>query len=779
MNLDDFAVLVEVRDWEEQDKEPSEWLEHNLEEFFEDELDDLIRTATGDPDAPQKQPLEWDCDASALDDESADVIVNDIVMTQLGAHDVFSTYVEADGSDYDDVDELHEAVNQWALSWYEARLEQYKTMLEDKDKPEYQRVLDRLNHGDWDSLDELDDLKDELILSLQGVSPSTADTVLTRAVGYVDDWNKRPLKSELKSLTGDESSSNGKRNGTKQDRVNQVKKHLERDVHDSWVTHTKDVYVKIRVDGDVKVHLVSPDKASDFYALVSARWEDVTGDAPSKQDVKQVVNQVAHRRLHQANKGELPTRSMSSQMHARRPKDLERAEMFYYYAGDERDIVVDASGVRYKESRGYFRPSSELAPYKYHEDGVDKTINELVKPLMSLSAKQRYLIAPMIPAYFVPDANKPITHFRGPSGSGKSHTSKFLKLVLSPERRQVQKPLNQGGQIPGELQDLKTECRHFKTILVDNEKHVSGEAQDLLCSIVTGGTFKKRALYTDSGLVSYELHNHFILNYISLNYVQDDFANRSLIFDLDRLSKDERMLDSRWVELAQDRYSKVQSRAFEVLSQSLSMPEDERKALPDEPGLHMNDFYAWAIRCAKVMGYDAEKYAERLTEFKQKAEMASVEDSSLVSQLIRYIKERNQPLKGTATEIRDHLKNNFTTEPEDFPSSAQKLGSRLSNRLKTRLERGANITVEKSIRNGRTNYTIYDRDKHAAHVDDHVSDAQVWDAVDELDDGDGAPTQDVVERVEADEDAVEDKLDTLEQHGDIARIKPGRLTLLR
>jgi len=809
----ELEELITIRDWEMDDDvtdDPVEWFNQMVEDLASEELTGALKARVAD-NVDRDAPEDWNCAPGALDSILPEDVVDDAVMSELDSAGVFEAFVDhADQHEFEDAESMREEVRDHAVGVVEDELQVYDEALGEKDKPEYQQVLDDLNdaqnaleQGEDFDVKTLEYHKERLVDALQDVSESTRDTVLNQACGLVDEWNKTPIKKELKPKQDDKKGGNSKRKGKKQDRVNIVENAVHMDVMESWLSKSNDVYVRINLDEHDKqddgdddededdeeesssrtVMKVSPDKGTPFYVYVAHKWRKITGDVPKESDIKQVVQGIGHHRMHQANMGNIPERKMTSQMYAERPDGFDGGETFYYYAGDTEDIVVNGLGVSYKDSSGHFRISESLAPYEYDEDHDDITIRDAIDDVLSLDAKQRYLFAPMIPAYFVPDANKPITHFRGPSGSGKSHTSKFLKMVLSPEERRLDSPLKQGDGLPNDESDLKTNCLHTNTILVDNEKHISGDKQDLMCSIVTGSTFKKRSLFTDDKQVSYELHNHFIVNYISLNYMQDDFANRSIIFDLDRINRRDRLKDEEWRRRAKSLYSDVQSKSFEVLSQALSMTREERDALPRAPGMHMNDFYQWCIRCASVMGYDVEKYAESLRDFKEKSEMASIQDSDFTGQIIEYVHTSDSPVEGRAADIYQEFKDNFEyTNTKEFPNNPATMGKRLSNRTKDRLEKGANITVKKETRRGHRYYTIYHRGKHAHLVTDNLEERDVWNAVDRLDDGQGAPTQDVINQLiddkEVDEETVEERLDDMRDKGDIFEVEPGRIKTL-
>lgn len=804
----ELEELITIRDWEMDDNvtdDPIEWFREQLEDIALEELNAALKERVAD-NVDRDAPEDWNCQPNALDDIIAQDVVDDAVMTDLDNAGVFEAFLHsADQEWFEEAESMRQYSREHAVSVVEDKLQVYDKELGEKDlededdfltgallegSADYQKVLDELNE-DQNALDQGEELdaktlevyKARLERALKGLPISTYDTAINKACNIVDSWNRRPIKNDIKPAP-DKDEDEDKRKGKKQDRVNWVYNAVSRDIKEEWVSQSQEVFVRVvverRDDGDNKtqVHRVNADQETPFHAYVADKWRDRIGDVPMETDVKQVTKYVITDCLHRANTGSLEVREMATQMYHRQDGKIDQ---FLYYAGDEQDLVVDDTGVRYQPSKGHFRPNDELAPYHFERTGVDRTIRQVLSDVTTLNAKQAYLMAPMIPAFLVPDANKPITHFRGPSGSGKSSTSKFLKLVLSPEENAVKEPLKQGGNLPNDTDDLKTTCKNSNTLLFDNEKYIDGETQDLMCNIVTGGTFKKRKLYTDSQQVSYQLHNHFILNYISLSFMQDDFANRSLLFDLSRIDEENTLTDREWKDKARQGYKDIQSLAFETLSDAFKQSREDINDLPDAPGLHLNDFYEWCIRCASVMDYDVERYAQRLTALKESSEMASVQDSDFASQVIEYISTSDEPVKGTASDIHKEFQDEFTHWGDNFPSGPSTMGKRIQNRMKGRLESGANITVKTTKSRGVTQYTIFDRTnpQHTALVEGYVDKEQVWEAIQKHKDGQrGAPVGDVLDEFNgADRDRAEQKIDEMKD-SDIFEPQAGRIDIL-
>ncbi len=78
---------------------------------------------------------------------------------------------------------------------------------------------------------------------------------------------------------------------------------------------------------------------------------------------------------------------------------------------------------------------------------------------------------------------------------------------------------------------------HHYVVCLDNFRVLPGWASDALCRVVTGSGFSKRKLYTDDENIVYRFHRTFMITGIEIPGTSPDLLDRSIILELERISK--------------------------------------------------------------------------------------------------------------------------------------------------------------------------------------------------------------------------------------------------
>ena len=120
----------------------------------------------------------------------------------------------------------------------------------------------------------------------------------------------------------------------------------------------------------------------------------------------------------------------------------------------------------------------------------------------------------------------------GPPGSGKSFITKVLQTLIDPGTKALR-------NIPSNTEDFIIASLHSHLCSFNNVSKVSDLAQDILCTILTGGTYATREKYSNKSEVSIHTHNPVIINSIGQVISRDDALERSILIQLENIQNSE------------------------------------------------------------------------------------------------------------------------------------------------------------------------------------------------------------------------------------------------
>ena len=92
--------------------------------------------------------------------------------------------------------------------------------------------------------------------------------------------------------------------------------------------------------------------------------------------------------------------------------------------------------------------------------------------------------------------------------------------------------------------NLLQQLNHNYVASYDNVKHVPYWLSDEACKAVTGVGQTKRRLYTDDDDIVYEYKRCLEFNGINISLTEPDALDRSILIELNRITKENRKLES-------------------------------------------------------------------------------------------------------------------------------------------------------------------------------------------------------------------------------------------
>ena len=141
---------------------------------------------------------------------------------------------------------------------------------------------------------------------------------------------------------------------------------------------------------------------------------------------------------------------------------------------------------------------------------------------------------------FIAGTPMPIMAVHGHSGASKSTTSSMIKRIIDPSGRENEDNLK---SFPHGEDNFVTSLSSSYFSAYENISHIDVEISNMLCRAVTGGSFEKRTQYTNGDVYTMSVKRKILINGIDFTISQSDLADRSIIYEMERIPEEQRKTD--------------------------------------------------------------------------------------------------------------------------------------------------------------------------------------------------------------------------------------------
>jgi hypothetical protein len=320
------------------------------------------------------------------------------------------------------------------------------------------------------------------------------------------------------------------------------------------------------------------------------------------------------------------------------------------------------------------------------ESGYKKDFDEYLS-LMNLSSEEdRILFAGYAATLFIPDIDHPIIMPLGPQGSAKTTMSLMTKMLIDPSKTPLLTVPDNAEKLPMMF--------HFNYFPVfDNCKYFPQEASDMFCRACTGGGISTRKLYTDMEEVCFSFHSPIILNSVSCPSMSQDFIDRTMIINLDRILEQNRKEKGIIDEQRDALLPRVRGYLMGIVADAIGSDAPTPPLLP-----RLADFARRADACATAMGFKQGSYIETYILAARESAMEAVRSDLVAEALLDYLEETGS-WDGPASELLKHLAERVgsNSKSPNWPKDSSKFSDALFGRLKPGLGLlGWNVARNKS-----------------------------------------------------------------------------------
>ncbi len=372
--------------------------------------------------------------------------------------------------------------------------------------------------------------------------------------------------------------------------------------------------------------------SSEFRAKVSKIYWDRFKKTPQIGSIRDAFGVIHGHALHEKEVYTLENR-------VKREQD----SILYDLTNESWNIVeISADGWQVEPNRDpEFKREVHNKPQVIPVEGGD--IKDFLKFVNMANKEDELLLIVHLVSCFIPGFPHPIAYFYGPQGSAKSTMSRLLRSLVDPSHIEV-------SQIPDSERELDQLFEHHWLIAFDNVSFLGDKLSDSLCKAVTGVSSSKRKLYTDDEYVIYRYQRCIVINGINLLALKPDLLERSILFELERIDKTNRLYEDNFWEEFEKKKPELLGAIFTIISKAIRIKETivlERKP-------RMADFAIWGYAIAEAIDGKGKEFLCSYENNLKKQTMEVLYEHPTASSVLAFM-ENKESWTGTASELLNEL----------------------------------------------------------------------------------------------------------------------------
>ena len=214
---------------------------------------------------------------------------------------------------------------------------------------------------------------------------------------------------------------------------------------------------------------------------------------------------------------------------------------------------------------------------------------------------------------FIDGVPMPIMAIHGHAGASKSTTSSMVKRIIDPSGRANEDNLK---SFPHGEDNFVTSLSGSYFSGYENISHIDVDTSNMLCRAVTGGSFEKRTQYTNGDVYTMSVKRKILINGIDFTISQSDLADRSIIYEMERIPEEQRRTDKFVEEAFRKLLPYLLGEIFDILQKVLSSVDQIEKECNQLPRMASFGIFGEAIY--QAMGHKQGEFLSLYNESIQK-----------------------------------------------------------------------------------------------------------------------------------------------------------------
>jgi hypothetical protein len=287
-----------------------------------------------------------------------------------------------------------------------------------------------------------------------------------------------------------------------------------------------------------------------------------------------------------------------------------------------------------------------------------------------------------------PDGPYPLIYPSGPSGLGKSTTTRLLCRTVDPNSVQIRK-MNR-------VEDLLIAAKNNWVVAFDNCSSISRDLSDTLSMLATGIGVGKRANYTDD-----EEHSFVVERPVAFNGIPGDLtwaadlASRTIKLDVPALET--RRTDTELEKTFAEIWPGVFGALLEGLVGALAGAGAINVADIELRAARLMDFEQWAEAGCRAMGFGRWEFVRAYGANRTGSMVAVAEASPVARAVVEFIGQRQGSYGYKMDELLQRL-NRYRGDTKHWPVDATRLSGALRRLIEPLAAQGIEVELDQDLR---------------------------------------------------------------------------------
>jgi len=231
----------------------------------------------------------------------------------------------------------------------------------------------------------------------------------------------------------------------------------------------------------------------------------------------------------------------------------------------------------------------------------------------------------------------PIMAIHGHSGASKSTTSSMIKRIIDPSGNTNEDNLK---SFPHGEDNFVTSLAGSYFSAYENISHIDVEISNMLCRAVTGGSFEKRTQYTNGDVYTISVKRKILINGIDFTISQPDLADRSIIYEMERIPVEQRKTDKFVEETFRKLLPNLLGQIFLILQKVLSIKDRVEQECTKLPRMASFGIFGEAIY--QALGHKQGEFLEIYNNSIQKNLEILYENNPIIPCLEHILDDKNE-----------------------------------------------------------------------------------------------------------------------------------------
>jgi len=305
--------------------------------------------------------------------------------------------------------------------------------------------------------------------------------------------------------------------------------------------------------------------------------------------------------------------------------------------------------VEYSEKIPTFIRTSKIAPQVIPNFKFDENpLNEFVK-LCKIPNPELFQV--QLISMFLAGMPMPIMAIHGHAGASKSTTSSMVKRIVDPAGIKNEDNLK---SFPHGEDNFVTSLSSSYFSGFENISYIDLDTSNMLCRAITGGSFEKRAQYTNGDVFSISLMRKILINGIDFTINHSDLADRTNIYEVQRILETERKADNfieaKFHKILPDLLGQI----FLILQRVLETVGNIEKQITNNPA-RMASFGIYGEAIYQALGHKHGQFLEIIRE-NEKSNLQNLYDSNPIIPCMEFVLSEENETELQANDLYKKIK---------------------------------------------------------------------------------------------------------------------------